>query len=121
MLKPLYPYYLANEPVAAPSSLEVFDKYTGKLATRVALADAATLDRALEQAVAAAEPMARMPAHQRQEILQHVVRRVEERKDELAEALCIEAGKPIRDSRGEVTRLHRHLPHRCRGVRPHHG
>jgi acyl-CoA reductase-like NAD-dependent aldehyde dehydrogenase len=33
------------------------------------------------------------------------VRRFEERRDELAESLCIEAGKPIRDSRGEVTRL----------------
>lgn len=105
MLKPVYPYYLANEPVTAAPDLEVVDKYTGKVASRVALADTAALDRALDQAVAAAEPMARMPAHQRQEILQHVVRRVGERRDELAEALCIEAGKPIRDSRGEVTRL----------------
>jgi acyl-CoA reductase-like NAD-dependent aldehyde dehydrogenase len=38
-------------------------------------------------------------------VLQHCVRRFEERREELAEALCIEAGKPIRDSRGEVTRL----------------
>ncbi|MFT7484568.1 MAG: acyl-CoA reductase-like NAD-dependent aldehyde dehydrogenase [Candidatus Paceibacteria bacterium] len=35
----------------------------------------------------------------------HCVRRFEERFDELAQSLCIEAGKPIRDSRGEVTRL----------------
>jgi len=38
-------------------------------------------------------------------VLMHCVRRFTERADELAEALCIEAGKPIRDSRGEVTRL----------------
>lgn len=35
----------------------------------------------------------------------HCVKRFTERRDELAEALCIEAGKPINDSRGEVTRL----------------
>jgi acyl-CoA reductase-like NAD-dependent aldehyde dehydrogenase len=33
------------------------------------------------------------------------VRRFSERQEELALALCIEAGKPIRDARGEVTRL----------------
>ncbi|MFT4539778.1 MAG: acyl-CoA reductase-like NAD-dependent aldehyde dehydrogenase [Planctomycetota bacterium] len=31
--------------------------------------------------------------------------RFQERSGELAEVLCIEAGKPIRDARGEVTRL----------------
>ena len=35
----------------------------------------------------------------------HCVKRFQERYDELAYALCIEAGKPIRDARGEVTRL----------------
>jgi acyl-CoA reductase-like NAD-dependent aldehyde dehydrogenase len=38
-------------------------------------------------------------------VLQHCVRRFQERAEELALALCIEAGKPIRDARGEVTRL----------------
>ena len=34
-----YPYYLANEPEAPNHDLEVLDKYTGEVATRVALAD----------------------------------------------------------------------------------
>jgi len=46
-----------------------------------------------------------MAAYERQRVLQHCVRRFQERADELARALCIEAGKPIRDSRGEVSRL----------------
>src|SRR5262249_56548619 len=44
-------------------------------------------------------------AYRRQAVLNHCVRRFEERFDDLAMSLCIEAGKPIRDSRGEVTRL----------------
>ena len=40
MLAKSYPYYLANKPVAANTDLEVTDKYTGKVATRVALAPA---------------------------------------------------------------------------------
>ena len=35
----------------------------------------------------------------------HCVARFKERFDELAYALCVEAGKPIKDAEGEVTRL----------------
>ena len=105
MLAPSYPFYLGNEPHAANTDLAVTDKYSGEVATRVALADAAVIDRAIELAVAAAEPMRRLAAYERQAILNHCVRRFTERAAELAEALCIEAGKPIKDSRGEVTRL----------------
>src|ERR1043166_8904432 len=49
--------------------------------------------------------MARLPAYARQAVLQHCVDRFKERFDELAYALCVEAGKPIKDSEGEVGRL----------------
>ena len=41
----------------------------------------------------------------RQRWLNHCVTRFTERAEELAQALRIEAGKPIKDSRGEVSRL----------------
>ncbi|HWW65989.1 MAG TPA: aldehyde dehydrogenase family protein [Sphingomonadaceae bacterium] len=104
-LKDIYPLYLANEPQQPNTDLEVTDKFSGKVATRVALADAATIDAGIAAAVAAAGPMARMASYERQAVLQHCVTRFTERADELADALCIEAGKPIRDSRGEVGRL----------------
>lgn len=100
-----YPYYLANEPVAPNHDLEVLDKYSGEVATRVALADDAAIDRAIQAAVEATEPMARMAAYERQAVLDHCVLRFKERFEELADALCIEAGKPIKDARGEVGRL----------------
>jgi acyl-CoA reductase-like NAD-dependent aldehyde dehydrogenase len=77
MLKKTYPYYLANVAVAANTDLDVTDKFSGEVATRVAMADAKAIDAAIGYAVAA----------------------------QRAEALCIEAGKPINDSKGEVTRL----------------
>ncbi len=105
MLKKEYPYYLGGKPVMPNTDLAVTDKYTGKVACRVAMADEAAIDRAIGMAVDAAEPMRKMPAYQRQEVLTHCVDRFTERAEELAQALCIEAGKPIRDSRGEVSRL----------------
>jgi acyl-CoA reductase-like NAD-dependent aldehyde dehydrogenase len=105
MLAGTYPYYVANRPEAPNRDLEVTDKYGGQVVTRVALADEKAIDRAIDAAVAARRAMAELHAYERQAVLHHCVERFRERFDDLAMALCIEAGKPIRDSRGEVTRL----------------
>lgn len=105
MLAKRYPCYLANQPVTGKQELDVLDKYTGKRATRVALADAAAVRKAIVAAHKAREAMAAFPPDARRDVLEHCVRRFGERSEELAQALCIEAGKPIRDARGEVTRL----------------
>ncbi len=105
MLKSEYPYYLANEAVFANKDLEVTDKYSGEVATRVALADAKAIDQAIAAATHAQEAMAAFPPYKRQDVLNHCVARFKERFEEIALALCIEAGKPIKDARGEVTRL----------------
>jgi acyl-CoA reductase-like NAD-dependent aldehyde dehydrogenase len=105
MLAKSYPLYLGGEAASPNTDLEVFDKYTGELATRVPLADPATIERGIALAVDAVPAMAELPAYERQRVLAHCVRRFDERREELAMALCIEAGKPINDSRGEVTRL----------------
>jgi len=105
MLRESYPYYLANEPHQPNTDLEVIDKYTGEVATRVAMASPEAIDQAIAAAEGAFEAMRKMPSHARQAVLNHCVARFTERFDELADALCVEAGKPIRDARGEVTRL----------------
>ena len=69
------------------------------------MAEASTIDEAIGAAVSAAEPTRKMPPYERQAVLNHCVKRFTERFDELADSLCIEAGKPIKDSRGEVSRL----------------
>lgn len=105
MLKESYPYYLASEPKYANTDLEVTNKYTQDVATKVALADADTIDKAIAAAEKAQPAMAAMAPYERQAVLEHCVKRFTERADELAQALCIEAGKPIKDAKGEVTRL----------------
>lgn len=105
MIRPEYHYYLANKPQRPNVDLKVTDKYTGEVVTRVSLADHDAISKAIEAAVQALEPMRKLPSYHRSQVLYHCVRRFEERHEELAQTLCIEAGKPIRDSRGEVTRL----------------
>jgi acyl-CoA reductase-like NAD-dependent aldehyde dehydrogenase len=105
MLEKTYPYYLANQPQTSKTMMEVYDKYSGKVATRVAVPDAGATEKAIKAAVKAAGPMKDFRPWARRDVLQHCAQRFEERHDELAMALCIEAGKPIKDSAGEVTRL----------------
>jgi acyl-CoA reductase-like NAD-dependent aldehyde dehydrogenase len=105
MLAKNYPYYLANKAVRPNGALEVRDKYSSEVAARVALADAKTIDRAITAAADATAPMRALPPYARQAVLEHCVERFRQRHDELALALCIEAGKPIKDAEGEVTRL----------------
>ena len=105
LLKDVYPLYLNNKACQPNADLAVTDKFTGKVAFRVALADTATIDAAIAGAVQASEPMARMASYERQDVLMHCVSRFKERSEELAYSLCVEAGKPIKDSEGEVSRL----------------
>ena len=109
------PYYLAGRPetpssssnsaATSSASLDVLDKYTGAVAARVALADDDAMERALAAAHGARDAMRRLPSHARRDVLLHCVARFEARREELAQLLCVEAGKPIKDARGEVVRL----------------
>jgi acyl-CoA reductase-like NAD-dependent aldehyde dehydrogenase len=103
-MKDVYPCYIANRPVQANTDLAVTNKYSGEVAARVAIADAAAIDRAIAAAVNAADACRRMPSYARSAALQHVVAGISRRREELARVMAIEAGKPIRDARGEVSR-----------------
>ncbi|MCC5829548.1 MAG: aldehyde dehydrogenase family protein [Phycisphaeraceae bacterium] len=100
-----FPLYLANRPETPNADLQVTDKYRNTPAARVALADAAMIDRAIAAATSAAPEMAALAPYQRQAVLRHCIERFDQRAKELATVVCIEAGKPIRDSHAEVTRL----------------
>ena len=104
-LQSTYPLYLNNRAQQPNTDLEVTDKYTGEVAFRTALATPDIIEEAIAGAVSATRPMAELPAYERQNVLQHCVDRFRARFDELAYALCVEAGKPIKDAEGEVTRL----------------
>ena len=104
MLKEHYPCYVAGEAVYANADLPVRNKATGEVAARVTLADEEMIDRSITAAAEVFREFRSWPAYRRKEVLLHVVKRMEERHEELTEALCIEAGKPVRDARGEITR-----------------
>src|SRR3546814_19598579 len=106
-LKDVYPLYLNNRAAQPNADLAVTDKFTGEVAFRTALATPEIIEEAIAGAVRAAEPMTRLASYERQAVLEHCVARFRERFDELAYALCGEAGKPIRAAAGGVPRARR--------------
>lgn len=100
-----FPLYLANKPIKTGQWLEVHDKYSGQVYAKVALADAATLDKAIEAALKAEREMAALKPFQKQKILLHCVARFNEQREELTHILIVEGGKPRTAAAAEVERL----------------
>lgn len=105
MIKSQYPHYLGSKPIMANTDLEVTNKYTGEVVSKVARADQKTINKAIELAVKSFDVMRELPSYKRQEILNDIVDKIQKREDELAHVLAVEVGKPIRDAHGEITRV----------------
>jgi acyl-CoA reductase-like NAD-dependent aldehyde dehydrogenase len=105
MIQKRYPLYLANRPRQPNADLAVVDKFTDEVVSHVPIADTSMLDEAIAAAAAAARPMRLLSAWQRKAVLKHLWERCSERRDELANVLVVEAGKPIQFANAEVARL----------------
>ncbi|KRE34020.1 aldehyde dehydrogenase family protein [Paenibacillus sp. Soil724D2] len=83
---------------------DLFSPYSGELIAQVAQADDEDAEDAIQAAEAASTIMKKMPAHERAAILEKTALLMEERKEELARLLAMEAAKPIRTGRTEISR-----------------
>jgi acyl-CoA reductase-like NAD-dependent aldehyde dehydrogenase len=82
--------------------LEVRSPYSGEVVARVARGRADDARRAVDAAARAlAEPV---PAHERAAILDRAAHALDERREEAAQTICAEAGKPISAARVEAAR-----------------
>ncbi|MFY0545897.1 aldehyde dehydrogenase family protein [Brevibacillus sp. H7] len=83
---------------------ELSSPFSGECIALVAQADEQDTDEAIQAAKAAAPTMAKMPAHERVAILEKVASLLEQRKEEMARILALEAAKPLKTARGEIAR-----------------
>ena len=81
----------------------VLDPATGDRLAEVADATPADGIRALDAAVAAQDAWAATPPRTRSDILRRAFDLLRERADEVALLMTLEMGKPLAESRGEVT------------------
>ena len=83
---------------------EVFNPYSGKSVGEVYQASKEDIDKAISAAVDAFEKIRDLASFDRRDILSRVSRRIEDRRQEFAELITTETGKPIAFSRAEVER-----------------
>ncbi|EGQ26486.1 aldehyde dehydrogenase family protein [Mammaliicoccus sciuri] len=83
---------------------ELRSPYSDEVIAHIAKATKTEADQAIEAALQTRKVMAKMPAYQRAEILENLVSLLQERSEEAAEIIALEAAKPIATARGEVIR-----------------
>eukprot|EP01132_Coremiostelium_polycephalum_P004768 gene4768-5948_t len=104
-VKETYPIYVASKKVtSAPTYLNVIDKYTGEVASKVPMADPKLIEDSIAGASKSAEKMKSLHYSTRKNILLGIADQIKKRGDELAKAIVVEVGKPITDANAEVYR-----------------
>lgn len=102
---PRRPIYVAGDWVSTADPVAVLPPADSARPLAVTYhAGEAELERAIEGAVAAEEPLAALAAYERSDALRAVGAGILERREELSRQLAAEAGKPIRDARVEIER-----------------
>lgn len=96
--------HIESEWIRRDETIPVHNKFDGSVIDEVTEATPADVRRAVAAANRAKETMAAMPAHERAAVLEETSRLIEARRDEFAEVMAAEAGKPIATARGEVER-----------------
>ena len=86
-------------------TIDVFNPYNQQLLATIACASTEEVKEAIDVAQQVFEnTMKKMPAHERSRILRKAALLLEERSEQFAKTISLEAGKPINEARGEVTR-----------------
>lgn len=75
---------------------------TGEVLGEVPATDAAQVAATVERAQQGQRAMAATPAHERADLLRRVADRIDAEREDLAQLLAAENGKPIQQTRGEV-------------------
>jgi acyl-CoA reductase-like NAD-dependent aldehyde dehydrogenase len=90
---------------AGRKDLEVYNPYNSEVIGKISCATTDDVKDAVDVAHRVfQDTMKTMPAHKRSEILRQTADRLECKAEDFAKLLSLEAGKPIRESRGEVAR-----------------
>lgn len=98
------PFWLAGTAVISDDLHEVLNPYDDGLVARVSQASPADVEAAVSAAASVSDDFAASAAHVRADALDHVARRLQERREEVALLITAESGKPLKWARVEVDR-----------------
>ncbi|MBI3753259.1 MAG: aldehyde dehydrogenase family protein [Deltaproteobacteria bacterium] len=99
-----YKFLINGEWRKSPKKETIKNPYNNETVAHVYFAEERDLEDAVLSSQKAFEITKRLPAYKRAEILKNIVKGLEQRKEEIAKTITVEAGKPITDSSTEVLR-----------------
>ena len=97
-------FLVAGEWKTTPDTFEVTSPYDGEVVATVATPSDDDVERAVQAASDAFAETRILPLHARAEALAHISARLAERRDEVAETIAREGGKPLKWARIEAAR-----------------
>jgi len=113
--------YIGNEWVGAAAYDEIKLPYDGSIVGYAAHAEDSDVDRAVAAASDGARSMAALANHERADLLLRIAEEVRRDQAELAQIICSESGKPIKEARIEASRSANTLVAAAHEARQLHG
>jgi len=98
------PILVGGERIKTGEEMAVIFPLDGSEVSKVYMAGDWEIERAIERALKAFPVMRELSSYEKERILLNVADKLEKRKEEFAETITLEAGKPIKLSRAEVER-----------------
>ena len=95
---------LGGKSLATGATFDVRSPYDGALVATVHRGERSEMEQAIAKAAVAFAATRHLPSWKRAQVLEGVSAAIAARRDELATAIALEAGKPIRTARAEVDR-----------------
>ena len=99
-----YKFLINGQWLTSSEKHQIKSPYNGEVIGRTYRPSPDDVENAIKAASAAFEITKKMPPYERSEILFNIVRILQERKEELAQSIAAEAGKPIKAARIEAER-----------------
>ena len=113
--------WMGSLEIKAEQYSERLSPYDGRVASKAAVCNAADAHKALKIAQTAAKNAKKTPLHQRCSWLLDVASKLKEQREEFAQALCDEVGKPLTYARIEVDRCVETITLSAETMRTMHG
>ena len=99
-----YPFLVNGHWKTSEDRVVIRSPYNGEVAGLTYRAAPQDMEAAIQAASRAFEDTRRLPVYRRAEILERIVLAIKTQKEEIARLIALEAGKPIKAARGEVSR-----------------
>ena len=96
--------YCGGEFIETPNKIDVVNPFNEEIFAETYLASKEVLEKAIVAAENAREDMQDMPSYKKYDALMYISNTLKARKDYFSEILCLESGKPMIYSHGEIDR-----------------